>query len=94
MMNRNAISSPSAKDVETKAIRTSSLELKLSLTADEKEKEEWKMKNQSTPADANVVDGQTVPPGATAYGTDDILKMLSQMDDDNEDNVEEIAEKQ
>ena len=41
MMNRNAISSPSAKDIETKAIRTSSLELKLSLTADEKEKEEW-----------------------------------------------------
>ena len=60
----------------------------------DKEKREWKMKNQSTPADANVVDGQTVPPGATAYGTDDILKMLSQMDDDNEDNVEEIAEKQ
>ena len=56
----------------------------------DREKEEWKMKNKTPVADANVVDGQEVPPGMVAFGTDDMLKMLKEMEDEdkNEDVVE------
>ena len=56
----------------------------------DREKEEWKMKNKTPVADANVVDGQEVPPGMVAFGTDDMLKMLKEMED--EDKNEEVVE--
>ena len=56
----------------------------------DREKEEWKMKNQTPVADANVVDGQEVPPGMVAFGTDDMLKMLKEMED--EEKNEEVVE--
>ena len=56
----------------------------------DREKEEWKMKNKTPVADANVVGGQEVPPGMVSFGTDDMLKMLKEMEDEekNEDVVE------
>ena len=56
----------------------------------DREKEEWKMKNKTPVADANVVDSQEVPPGMVSFGTDDMLKMLKEMEDEekNEDVVE------
>ena len=45
----------------------------------DREKEEWKMKNKTPVADANVVDSQEVPPGMVSFGTDDMLKMLKEM---------------
>ena len=48
----------------------------------DREKEEWKMKNQTPVADANVVGGQEVPPGMVSFGTDDMLKMLKEMEDE------------
>ena len=56
----------------------------------DREKEEWKMKNKTPVADANVVDGQEVPHGMVAFGTDDMLKMLKEMED--EDKNEEVVE--
>lgn len=63
------------------------LERKYQLDA---ERDERKMKNQSIPADANVVDGQEVPPGMVSFGTEDMLKMLKEMED--EENNEEVIE--
>lgn len=57
----------------------------------DREKEEWKMKNKTPVADANVVDGQDVPPGMVSFGTDDMLKMLKEMEDEEEKN-EEVVE--
>ena len=56
----------------------------------DREKEEWKMKNKTPVADANVVDSQEVPPGMVSFGTDDMLKMLKEMED--EDKNEEVVE--
>ena len=56
----------------------------------DREKEEWKMKNKTPVADANVVDGQEVPPGMVAFGTDDMLKMLKEMED--EEKNEEVVD--
>ena len=56
----------------------------------DREKEEWKMKNQTPVADANVVNGQEVPPGMVSFGTDDMLKMLKEMED--EEQNEEVVD--
>lgn len=56
----------------------------------DREKEEWKMKNQTPIADADVVNGQEVPPGMVSFGTEDMLKMLKEMED--EENNEEVIE--
>ena len=56
----------------------------------DREKEEWKMKNKTPVADANVVDSHEVPPGMVSFGTDDMLKMLKEMED--EDKNEEVVE--
>ena len=56
----------------------------------DREKEEWKMKNQTPVADANVVNGQEVPPGMVSFGTDDMLKMLKEMEDEQKN--EEVVE--
>ena len=56
----------------------------------DREKEEWKMKNKTPVADANVVDSQEVPPGMVSFGTDDMLKMLKEMED--EEKNEEVVD--
>ena len=56
----------------------------------DREKEEWKMKNKTPVADANVVDSHEVPPGMVSFGTDDMLKMLKEMED--EEKNEEVVD--
>ena len=56
----------------------------------DREKEEWKRKNKTPVADANVVDSQEVPPGMVSFGTDDMLKMLKEMED--EEKNEEVVD--
>lgn len=53
----------------------------------DREKEEWKMKNQTPIADADVVNGQEVPPGMVSFGTEDMLKMLKEMEDEEDEEV-------
>ena len=57
------------------------LERKYQLDA---EKEERKMKNQSIPADANVVDGHEIPSGMVQVGTDEMLKWMKELDDEED----------
>ena len=94
MMNRNAISSPSAKDIETKAIRTSSLELKLSLTADEKEKEEWKMDAKQLSFTSPVKEKKKRVIESDFEDEMDDLKELKDIDEKKveEEKVEEIKQ--
>ena len=40
--------------------------------------------------DANVVDSHEVPPGMVSFGTDDMLKMLKEMED--EEKNEEVVD--
>lgn len=56
----------------------------------DREKEEWKMKNKTPVADANVVDSHEVPHGMVSFGTDDMLKMLKEMED--EEKNEEVVD--
>ena len=42
----------------------------------DRDREEWKMKNQSQPAQANVVDGQETPPGMVSFDTKTFLDEL------------------
>lgn len=61
------------------------LERKYQLDA---EKDERKMKNQSIPADANVVDGQEIPSGMVQVGTDEMLKWMKELDDEDEETID------
>ena len=60
------------------------LERKYQLDA---EKEERKMKNQSIPADANVVDGHEIPSGMVQVGTDEMLKWMKELDDEEDEET-------